>query len=423
METLRNEYNLAMQKTASQQSNSSIKSTSSSEVRLRTPADFDLGEVLGEGSYSTVYLGTERSKNKQFAIKILDKYHIVKEKKVKYVTIEKDVLNRLNHEFCIKLFYTFQDSKSLFFVLEYCCNGDILGLLNSKGRFDRIGTLFYITEIIEGLRYIHSCSILHRDLKPENILLDVKKHIKITDFGSAKILSEDEQSGLKREPSFVGTAEYCSPELLNRQQTTFGVDVWALGCILYQFLVGVPPFKGGSEYLTFQKILNLDYSIPQSIDSDLTELIKNILVINDGDRFNLLQIIESRVFQNVDWSNLGKRTAPEMEYLEPLVKHNLDPVYDGDEIQDFESNINSVAIEPVELKDDLDCSPLRLIHGSAESIEEVENERPDWAPPSNAFQGLKYGVLKKVSSHLPLEIHIFSETQGAGADSRSTNDL
>ena len=217
-----------IEKTDSTRSNNSVNSTSSTSSRVVNTSDFEFGRILGEGSYSTVLYAKEPLRSKEYAVKVLDKYHIVKEKKIKYVTIEKDVLNRLKNQFCVKLYYTFQDSSSLYFVLEYCPNGDILGLVKKNGRFNELGAKFYIAEIMAGMKYIHSCEILHRDLKPENILLDIKWHIKITDFGSAKILYKEEpiSDPAERKHSFVGTAEYCSPELLDKQDSSYASDIW-----------------------------------------------------------------------------------------------------------------------------------------------------------------------------------------------------
>lgn len=217
----------SISKTTSQNSiASTVSSVDSLEaVRKRVVSDFEFGETLGEGSYSTVMRATDKIKGRVYAVKILEKKHIIKENKVKYVTIEKDVLNQLSSPFIIKLYYTFQDLSSLYFVLEYCPNGDLLALIKKHGRLDQDAARFYGLEIALGLNHIHSHQILHRDLKPENILLDKRFHIKITDFGSAKILAQDDidtdqnaeslRPRTTRSGSFVGTAEYCSPELLN----------------------------------------------------------------------------------------------------------------------------------------------------------------------------------------------------------------
>lgn len=323
---------IPIQKTTSQTSVASTQSSIDSldAVRKRVVSDFEFGETLGEGSYSTVLLAKDRLKDRLYAVKVLEKRHIIKENKVKYVTIEKDVLNTLKSKFVVRLYYTFQDQSSLYFVLEYCPNGDLLALVKKHGRFEADAAKFYGFEIALGLQHIHSRNILHRDLKPENILLDQNMHLKITDFGSAKILDGDNgdkdkkvdaeslKPGVGRKGSFVGTAEYCSPELLNERAASFASDTWALGCILYQMLVGVPPLQGGNEYQTFQKIIRLDYSIPSEVDKVASDLISSILRLEPAERPSLDSVLGNEFFSSLLPTTIRTLKAPVLADLQPL---------------------------------------------------------------------------------------------------------
>jgi 3-phosphoinositide dependent protein kinase-1 len=252
--------------------------TPSAPPRKRTPDDFIMERTLGEGSYSTVMLATEKETQRQFAIKILDKRHIVKEKKVKYVNIEKETLNKLHHPSIVRLYYTFQDVSSLYFVLELAPNGEMLAWIRKLGSFDVPCTQFYAAELLEAVAYMHSQGVVHRDLKPENILFDEKMHIKLTDFGTAKLFDPMGQPDDDRSGSFVGTAEYVSPELLTNKAATRSCDWWAFGCIVYQLLAGRPPFKAANEYLTFQKIIQLDYRFPSGFPDTARDLVEKLLV-------------------------------------------------------------------------------------------------------------------------------------------------
>jgi len=299
--------------------------------------DFQFGRTLGEGSYSTVMAATDRQTGKEYAIKVLDKRHIIKEKKVKYVNIEKDTLNRLtDHPGVVRLYYTFQDEQSLYFVLDLASQGELLGVLKRMTTFDEECTRFYGAEILDTIDYMHARGVIHRDLKPENVLLDDQMHVKITDFGTAKILdmprrspreangdgpdpgSPLEGSDVNRANSFVGTAEYVSPELLKDKQACKASDLWAFGCIIYQLLAGRPPFKAGNEYLTFQKIVALEYQFPKGFPEIAKDLVERLLVLEPASRLSIEHIKNHEFFDGVKWGRgLWRLQAPRLKNYVP----------------------------------------------------------------------------------------------------------
>lgn len=296
--------------------------------------DFNFGRTLGEGSYSTVLAATDRQNLKEYAIKVLDKRHIIKEKKVKYVNIERDTLNRLTeHPGIVRLYYTFQDERSLYFVLDLASGGELLGVLKKMGSFDIECTRFYGAEILDSVAYMHARGVIHRDLKPENVLLDREMHVKITDFGTAKILPDPQSrgagsgftagdptdgAGTDRAVSFVGTAEYVSPELLRDKNACKASDLWAFGCIIYQLLAGRPPFKAANEYLTFQKILALDYSFPDGFPEVARDLVERLLVLDPSKRLPVEHIRNHQFFDGIEWSrSLWRQKAPRLKAYVP----------------------------------------------------------------------------------------------------------
>ncbi|KAJ2291231.1 3-phosphoinositide dependent protein kinase-1, partial [Coemansia sp. RSA 2706] len=291
-------------------------SASKQSARKRAVNDFEFGQTLGEGSYSTVVEATERATGRVYAAKILDKRHIIKEKKIKYVNIERDILQALHHPFIVRLHYAFQDAHSLYFIIDLAANGELLSWIRKLGGLSEECAQFYLAEIITAVEYMHMERTLHRDIKPENILLGSDMHILVTDFGTAKMFKKDEAE--QRAYSFVGTAEYVSPELLTDKAADQNSDLWAVGCIAYQLLTGRPPFKGSNEYQTFQKVLKLDYSFPPNMPPHARDLIERILTLDPEKRLGSTQrggfkeLKEHPFFDGFEWLGIASRAPPPM---------------------------------------------------------------------------------------------------------------
>eukprot|EP00045_Choanoeca_perplexa_P015796 m.204067 g.204067 ORF g.204067 m.204067 type:complete len:551 (+) comp17083_c0_seq2:5218-6870(+) len=334
----------------------------SSTARKRSPQDFTISKPLGEGAYSTVFMATEKDTGNEFAIKILDKIHIQKENKEKYVITEKDVFNALDSPFIVKLHCTFQDARKLYFVIEYCAKGDLLTWINKLDCFDEACTQFYIAELVVALEHMHARNVIHRDLKPENILLDDNMHIKLTDFGTSKIL--DKSATSDRSESFVGTAFYVSPELLSDKIACKSSDLWALGIILYQLLSGQVPFRGGNDYQTFKKITALEFVVPQGFPDTAKDLVEQLLQrdpdarLGSQARGGFAPLKEHPFFTGIDWQTLPQQTPPKLEAFLPALNPGDKPLHEhdaaDDELADLEAAIymkNMGAVKVVSKED------------------------------------------------------------------------
>eukprot|EP00041_Stephanoeca_diplocostata_P008829 m.132367 g.132367 ORF g.132367 m.132367 type:complete len:588 (+) comp17497_c0_seq1:199-1962(+) len=318
---------------------STERSTPDMDTRKRTPSDFVIMKKIGLGSYSTVHLCKEKGgTNETYAMKILEKDFIKKEGKDKYVMIEKEVFSTLTFSpFIVKLAYTFQDPRKLYFVLEYAPNGELLHWIKKLGSFDEDCTRFYAAEILLALEHMHSINIIHRDLKPENILLSTNMHIKICDFGTAKILSPDGKDSGKAD-SFVGTAQYVSPELLNDKLACRESDLWALGCIIYQLLAGGFPFRGGNEYQTFKKISALDYDMPTAFPEKGKAIVQNLLVLDPNERIGSekrggIPIMKEDPFWEglpAPWEQLHLSEPPQLDAYLPAMDDTEEGVHGRD---------------------------------------------------------------------------------------------
>ncbi|XP_070031071.1 3-phosphoinositide-dependent protein kinase 1-like isoform X3 [Nicotiana tomentosiformis] len=248
-----------------------------------TIQDFELGKIYGVGSYSKVVRAKKKDTGNVYALKIMDKKFITKENKTAYVKLERIVLDQLDHPGIVRLFFTFQDTFSLYMGLESCEGGELFEQITRKGRLSEEEARFYAAEVADALEYIHSMGLIHRDIKPENLLLTADGHIKVADFGSVKPMQDSRITVLPNAASddkactFVGTAAYVPPEVLNSSPATFGNDLWALGCTLYQMLSGTSPFKDASEWLIFQRIVARDIRFPNHFSDEARDLIDRLL--------------------------------------------------------------------------------------------------------------------------------------------------
>lgn len=156
----------------------------------------------------------------------------------------------MNHPLIVKMDYAFQSENKLFFALEYCPGGELFFYLSQIGRFKQDAARFYAANILLALEHLHKKDILYRDLKPENVLVGSDGYIRLTDFG----LSKENIQGTKDANSLCGTAEYLSPEILQRQGHGKATDWWSFGAIIYEMLVGLPPFYNKDRDKLYQNI-------------------------------------------------------------------------------------------------------------------------------------------------------------------------
>lgn len=239
----------------------------------------------------------------------------------------------------VNLYCTFQDTRNLYFVMTYAKNGDMLPYIRKVGSFDLDCTRFYAAELVLAMEHMHRKGVIHRDLKPENILLDEKMHTLIADFGSAKVVAhgehglcnadsvverpvmqqpeDDNNMSRRRRNSFVGTAQYVSPEILNGKATSRATDLWALGCIIYQMISGLPPFRAATEYLIFQKVLKAEMSFPEGFDETAANLVEKLIQLEPSqrlgshDRGDTYDSIRNHpFFEGINWDALRQQTPP-----------------------------------------------------------------------------------------------------------------
>eukprot|EP01094_Clydonella_sp_ATCC50884_P011053 TRINITY_DN20850_c0_g1_i1.p1 TRINITY_DN20850_c0_g1~~TRINITY_DN20850_c0_g1_i1.p1 ORF type:complete len:528 (+),score=230.40 TRINITY_DN20850_c0_g1_i1:141-1724(+) len=275
--------------------------------------DFEWGEVVGEGAYGEVQLATVKETGITYAVKILNKKHIIAQKKVPWVNREKMLLDKLRHPNIVDLFYTFSDPERLHFVLEYCPHGELFDELKKHKALSLPSARFCTAECVSALRFMHEThGVAHRDIKPENILIGRGNHLKIVDFGTAKDLGDR----LARSSSFVGTAEYVAPELLRDKEAGLAADLWSLGCMVYQLVCGRPPFRAVNDYLTFQQVINREIKWPDNMDETAKDLIDKLLCMDSEERLGnrvpggYQELMEHPFFEGIKWDSLPEEIPP-----------------------------------------------------------------------------------------------------------------
>eukprot|EP00128_Syssomonas_multiformis_P009182 Colp12_sorted_trinity150504_noHs@25763 len=250
-----------------------IKSSPKPEARKAIGfRDFHLLKVLGVGSMGKVFLVKHKRSREVFAMKVISKKLAIDKREVKHIREERDILTEVECPFLVKMWCAFQTTNSVCMVMSYCCGGDLAYHLGRRRTFSPELSMFLAAEICLGLRELHKRGIVYRDLKPENVLLDQQGHVVLADFGLSKKL----KGGKTR--TFCGTAEYLAVEVLRGDEYGLAVDWWSFGVMLYEFIVGAPPFCSTSHSLLYRRIVCEAVSFPDALDDNARDLVAKLLV-------------------------------------------------------------------------------------------------------------------------------------------------
>jgi protein kinase A len=285
--------------------------------------DFEVLRVIGKGAYSVVCVARHRPLNRCFALKRTKKSSIANRPKVvQYLEAERWCLHSCRSPFIVKYCGSLQDAKHVYFVMEYCEGGELFNLLCAVGAFQEEMAKFYVAEVIVALEAVHAAGIVYRDLKPENIMLDRFGHVKLVDFGFAV---EVPPGGLHTR---VGTAHYVAPEMLDPACLAAGygreVDVWALGCLIFELISGRAAFGRNDEpsRVVFEGVLKGRVSYPSSIPPVARSLIQALLERNITKRITKLADVKAHAwFADIDW----------VAVAEHRMRAPIEPAQDGGE--------------------------------------------------------------------------------------------
>ena len=356
--------------------------------------DFEIISLSGKGAYGTVLKATLKSdpSNKLYAIKVMDIKALSRIKKLYQAYLECDILSQINNPYIVDIIGSFIEQGKIYIVMEYLSKGDFSDFIRLNFPLKIINIKFYAAEIVNFLEYIQSKKIVHRDLKPENIMMNEKWHIQVIDFGTARILgkyfdkenmefkdddtfydvsetddlkgnkiviNEDDEDDFddeiqkkpeRRGMTFVGTAEYVSPEVLGDKPAEFGADIWALGIMIYQMFYGKTPFKERTNYLIFRKIeqlkINFDEDDKIQIPEEAKDLISKILVKDPskrlgaglpGTEYDISHLKSHPFFKGISWNNLYKLNVPNSDNFDFLLKNQKNQVKEENSNKNIEN--------------------------------------------------------------------------------------
>ncbi|XP_008205599.1 aurora kinase C [Nasonia vitripennis] len=262
--------------------------------------DFDIGRPLGKGKFGNVYLAREKRSKFIVAMKVLFKDQIIKADIEHQVRREIEIQTHLRHPNILRMYGYFYDDTRVYLILEYAPNGELFKELNKQPnkRFDEIRAATYISQLADALKYCHTRKVIHRDIKPENLLLGVNGELKMADFGWSV------HAPSSRRETLCGTLDYLPPEMVNGQTHDHTVDLWGVGVLTYEFLVGQPPFLADTYNETYNKIKKASYKCPSYLSSGAKDLISKLLVVKPEDRLTLDGIL------NHPWIVKNRTTEP-----------------------------------------------------------------------------------------------------------------
>jgi len=254
---------------------------------------------------------------------------LIKTNNVNYSRTERDILRKVRHPNIVSLNYAFQTQGKVYLVMDLLLGGQLFFHMTKERMFSEEQVRFYAAEIALALEHLHSLGIIHRDLKPENILLDSQGHINLTDFGLAK----EDMGANDKTGTFCGTIEYMAPEMISGQGYGKEADWWSLGILIYDMLIGNPPFKHKNRKVLQDKIMKDKIKMPDYLTGEAITLIKGLLERNVKKRLcsgSIDEIKRHAFFKTLNWKKLinGDIPVPIKPHLEKDIDtRNFDSIF------------------------------------------------------------------------------------------------
>ena len=264
---------------------------------------FEILSLLGVGSFGKVCKVKLKKTGQIYAMKILNKDFLIKNRILKHAITECNILKKSSSPFIITLHFAFQTPENIYMILDYCPGGDLDFQIQMK-IFEEEEAKFYIAELVLAIEYLHTNNILYRDLKPENILIHSDGHIKLADFGLAK---ENDKENMSK--SFCGSPYYLSPEMIEKRESTKASDIYGIGEVLYEMMSGYTPFYGNNLQNLYTNITQKKLIFPEYFSDKAKNLLKKLLEKNPEKRIDIEEIKKHKFFKGIDWNELEVKNA------------------------------------------------------------------------------------------------------------------
>lgn len=254
-------------------------------VKNWTLQDFDIGRPLGKGKFGNVYLAREKKTKYVVALKVMFKSQLQKNGVEHQLRREIEIQSHLRHPNILCLFNWFHDETRVYLILEYAPQGELYRQLTSARRFTDRRAATYIYQLCNALKVCHRQKVIHRDIKPENLLVGFNGEIKIADFGWSV------HAPSSRRATMCGTLDYLPPEMIEGAVYNEKVDHWALGVLIYEFLVGKPPFESPTTQETYRRIRECRVQYPSHVSAEARDIIGKLLKRHPADRLTLDEVL------------------------------------------------------------------------------------------------------------------------------------
>lgn len=268
---------------------------------------------LGKGAFGQCYALKCAKTGKMFAGKFLNKNEIEKYSITDKIIQEINIHKSVNHQNIVRFESCIEDEEFIYIILELCSNRSMSELIRSRKCVQTFEAKYFMKQVVSAVLYLHEKKIIHRDLKLANLFINSDMIIKVGDFGVAVKVTDE----LSMRRSLCGTPNYIAPEVLSRKGHSYEVDIWALGCILYTLLIGIPPFETNSVEKTYELISKCQYNLPNSINLTASSFIRCSLQ-KDPEKRPSIKKLSDHDFLNVGF--IPKRLPPSCVVMPPRIK-------------------------------------------------------------------------------------------------------